>query len=84
GEAKEADIGIAAGPGRGLLFSKGKQIGWVPHDRLVEALLEETKRVADEIRAAGASGEGEAVVLKGAARRAGTAVVPIGMGPPRS
>ncbi|HEX2057050.1 MAG TPA: flavodoxin-dependent (E)-4-hydroxy-3-methylbut-2-enyl-diphosphate synthase [Actinomycetota bacterium] len=84
GEAKDADIGIAAGPGRGLLFSKGKQIGWVPHDRLVEALLEETKRVADEIRAAGADdGEG-AVVLKGAARRAGAPVIPIGMGPPQS
>ncbi len=83
GEAKDADIGIAAGPGRGLLFSKGKQIGWVPHDKLVEALLEETRRVADEIRASGAAGEGEAVVLKGAARRAGSAVIPIGMGPPR-
>src|SRR3990170_4550241 len=34
GEACDADIGIAAGPGRGLLFSKGKQIGWVPHDKL--------------------------------------------------
>ena len=38
--------GRAAGPGRGLLFSKGKQIGWVPHDKLVEALLEEAERVA--------------------------------------
>ncbi|HEX2293978.1 MAG TPA: flavodoxin-dependent (E)-4-hydroxy-3-methylbut-2-enyl-diphosphate synthase [Actinomycetota bacterium] len=82
GEAKDADIGIAAGPGRGLLFSKGKQIGWVPHDRLVEALLEETRRVADEIRASGQTGDGEPVVLKGAARRAGSPVVPIGMGPP--
>ncbi|MFN2593732.1 MAG: flavodoxin-dependent (E)-4-hydroxy-3-methylbut-2-enyl-diphosphate synthase [Actinomycetota bacterium] len=81
GEARDADIGIAAGPGRGLLFSKGKQIGWVPHDRLVETLLEEAQRVADEIRASGAAGEGEPVVLKGAARRAAT--VPITMGPPR-
>jgi (E)-4-hydroxy-3-methylbut-2-enyl-diphosphate synthase len=70
GEARDADIGIAAGPGRGLLFSKGKQIGWVPHERLVEALLEEAERVAAEIRASGTTGEGEAVVLKGAARRA--------------
>jgi (E)-4-hydroxy-3-methylbut-2-enyl-diphosphate synthase len=52
GEARDADIGIAAGPGRGLLFSKGKRIGWVPHDRLVEALLEEAEKVAAEIRAA--------------------------------
>ena len=83
GEAKDADVGIAAGPGRGLLFSKGKQIRWVPHDRLVEALLEETRRIADEIRAAGTTGDGEPVVLKGAARRTGKPVIPIGMGPPR-
>ena len=70
GEARDADIGIAAGPGRGLLFSKGKQIGWVPHDRLVEALLEETERVAAEIRAANPDADGNAVVTTGAGRRA--------------
>jgi (E)-4-hydroxy-3-methylbut-2-enyl-diphosphate synthase len=70
GEARDADIGIAAGPGRGLLFSKGRQIGWVPHDRLVDALLEETERVAAEIRARGEDEAGGAVVLKGAGRRA--------------
>lgn len=69
GEARDADIGIAAGPGRGLLFAKGKQIGWVPHDRLVEELLEAAKHVAEEIRAAGGDGEGEVTVLKGAGRR---------------
>lgn len=79
GEARDADIGIAAGPGRGLLFSKGKQIGWVPHDRLVEALLEEAERVAGEIRAEGGGGEGSATVLKGAARRA--PLIDIGMRP---
>jgi (E)-4-hydroxy-3-methylbut-2-enyl-diphosphate synthase len=71
GEARDADIGIAAGPGRGLLFSKGKQVGWVPHDRLVDALIEEAERVAAEVRARGGeTGGGEAVVLRGAARRA--------------
>ena len=69
GEARDADIGIAAGPGRGLLFSKGKQIGWVPHDKLVEALLEEAARVAAEIRATGDVGEGGPTVVKGAGRR---------------
>ena len=74
GEARDADIGIAAGPGRGLLFSKGKQIGWVPHDRLVEALLEEATKIAAEIRAEGgdSDGDGGPVVLKGAARRQGS------------
>ena len=46
GEAREADVGIAAGPGRGLLFSRGRQIGWVPADRMVDALLEEAVKVA--------------------------------------
>ena len=69
GEARDADIGIAAGPGRGLLFSKGKQIGWVPHDKLVEALLEEAARVAAEIRASGEVGDGGPTVVKGAGRR---------------
>jgi (E)-4-hydroxy-3-methylbut-2-enyl-diphosphate synthase len=80
GEARDADIGIAAGPGRGLLFSKGKQIGWVPHDRLVEALLEEAERVAADIRASGEVADGRPVVVKGAARR--MAPLPISMGPP--
>lgn len=80
GEARDADVGIAAGPGRGLLFSKGKQIGWVPKDRLVEALLEEVERLAAEIRSTGEPGEGDAPrVLTGAGRRAATT---IGMGPP--
>ena len=70
GEARDADIGIAAGPGRGLLFSKGKQLGWVPHDKLVEALLEEAEKMAAEIRAQGQDeGDGKATVVKGAGRR---------------
>ncbi|MGH2788002.1 MAG: flavodoxin-dependent (E)-4-hydroxy-3-methylbut-2-enyl-diphosphate synthase [Actinomycetota bacterium] len=80
GEARDADIGIAAGPGRGLLFSKGVQIGWVPHERLVEALLEEAERVAAEIRASGQTSEGGPVVVKGAGRRASP--LSIGLGPP--
>ena len=70
GEARDADIGIAAGPGRGLLFSKGKQIGWVPHDKLVEALLEEAAKIAAEIRASGQDADGAPVVQVGAGRRA--------------
>lgn len=48
GEAREADVGLAAGPGRGLLFAKGKQLGWVPADRMVDALIEEAVKVAQE------------------------------------
>jgi (E)-4-hydroxy-3-methylbut-2-enyl-diphosphate synthase len=82
GEARDADIGIAAGPGRGLLFSKGKQIGWVPHDKLVEALLEEAERVAAEIRASGETGEGGPTVVKGAGRR--NALMTPGFGSPQN
>jgi len=82
GEAKDADIGIAAGPGRGLLFSKGKQLGWVPHDKLVAALLQEAERVAAEIRAEGGAETGEVVVRKGAGRR--VPVMSVGMGRPGS
>ncbi|HEX2049576.1 MAG TPA: flavodoxin-dependent (E)-4-hydroxy-3-methylbut-2-enyl-diphosphate synthase [Actinomycetota bacterium] len=82
GEARDADIGIAAGPGRGLLFAKGKQIGWVPHERLVDALLEEAERVGAEIRARGEPAGGGAVVVKGAGRR--EPIVSIGMRAPES
>jgi len=80
GEARDADIGIAAGPGRGLLFAKGKQIGWVPHDKLVDALLEAAERIAGEIRAEGDVVDGKVSVVKGAGRR--NALLPISMGGP--
>jgi len=41
GEAKEADIGVAGGPGKGIIFRKGKVVRKVPQDELVEALLKE-------------------------------------------
>jgi (E)-4-hydroxy-3-methylbut-2-enyl-diphosphate synthase len=44
GEAREADLGIAGGAGRGALFRKGKVIRTVREDRLVEALLEEVAK----------------------------------------
>lgn len=56
GEAREADVGIAAGPGRGLIFSRGRQIGWVPASRMVDALMEEAVKVASEMAAAAAPG----------------------------
>jgi (E)-4-hydroxy-3-methylbut-2-enyl-diphosphate synthase len=39
GEAREADIGIAAGRGRGHLFIKGRVVRVVPEEEMVEALL---------------------------------------------
>jgi (E)-4-hydroxy-3-methylbut-2-enyl-diphosphate synthase len=44
GEAKEADIGIAGGDGKGILFKKGKVVKKVPEEKLVEVLLEEIQK----------------------------------------
>ena len=48
GEAREADIGIAAGRGRGHLFIKGKVIRVVPEDEMVDALLDEARKLVEE------------------------------------
>jgi (E)-4-hydroxy-3-methylbut-2-enyl-diphosphate synthase len=48
GEAREADIGIAAGRGKGHLFIKGKVVRVVPEDEMVPALLDEARRLAAE------------------------------------
>jgi len=48
GEAREADIGIAAGRGRGHLFIKGQVVRVVPEDEMVEALLDEARKLVDE------------------------------------
>jgi len=48
GEAREADIGIAAGRGKGHLFIKGQVIRVVPENEMVDALLEEARRLVDE------------------------------------
>lgn len=44
GEAKEADIGIAGGDGKGILFKKGKIIKQFPQEKLVDVLLNEVEK----------------------------------------
>ena len=48
GEAREADIGIAAGRGKGHLFIKGQVVRVVPEDEMVDALLDEAHRLVEE------------------------------------
>jgi (E)-4-hydroxy-3-methylbut-2-enyl-diphosphate synthase len=48
GEAKEADIGIAAGAGKGIIFKRGVPIRHVKEADMVEALLEEVARFHEE------------------------------------
>ncbi len=48
GEAREADIGIAAGRGKGHLFIKGQVVRVVKEDEMVGALVDEARRLAEE------------------------------------
>src|ERR1017187_6568222 len=48
GEARHADLGIAAGKKRGHLFIQGQIIRVVPDDEMVEALVEEAKKIIAE------------------------------------
>ena len=48
GEARHADLGIAAGKHRGHLFIKGQIVRVFPEDEMVEALVDEARRIADE------------------------------------
>jgi (E)-4-hydroxy-3-methylbut-2-enyl-diphosphate synthase len=58
GEAREADLGVASGNGKGQIFVKGVVIKTVPEAQIVETLIEEAMRLAEEMEAAGvASGQ---------------------------
>lgn len=48
GEAREADLGLAAGRGKGHLFIKGEVVRVVPEAEMVDALIEEAKLIAKE------------------------------------
>jgi (E)-4-hydroxy-3-methylbut-2-enyl-diphosphate synthase len=55
GEAREADLGIAAGKGYGQLIVEGRvQANRIPEDRFVEVLVEEAKKLASQREAASA------------------------------
>ncbi len=49
GEAREADLGVASGNGKGQIFVKGKVIKTVPESQIVETLIEEAMRIAEEM-----------------------------------
>ncbi len=64
GEAREADLGVASGNGKGQIFVKGEVIKTVPEDQIVETLIAEAQRIAGEMGmdAGGATGAGAPVV----------------------
>ncbi|UJH70828.1 flavodoxin-dependent (E)-4-hydroxy-3-methylbut-2-enyl-diphosphate synthase [Ornithinimicrobium sp. INDO-MA30-4] len=49
GEAREADLGVASGNGKGQIFVKGEVIKTVPESQIVETLIEEAMRIAEEM-----------------------------------
>jgi len=51
GEAREADLGVAAGRGVGIVFAKGEPVRKVPEDQIVDALFEEIARLTGAPRA---------------------------------
>ncbi|REK09566.1 MAG: flavodoxin-dependent (E)-4-hydroxy-3-methylbut-2-enyl-diphosphate synthase [Actinobacteria bacterium] len=70
GEAREADIGIAAGRGKGHLFIKGQVVRVVPEEEMVEALLDEARKLVEEgVESRLAHAEANAEELAKAARQ---------------
>ncbi|WP_369213009.1 flavodoxin-dependent (E)-4-hydroxy-3-methylbut-2-enyl-diphosphate synthase [Streptomyces flavofungini] len=50
GEAREADLGVASGNGKGQIFVKGEVVRTVPESKIVETLIEEAFRLAELMR----------------------------------
>ncbi|MGW0332909.1 flavodoxin-dependent (E)-4-hydroxy-3-methylbut-2-enyl-diphosphate synthase [Streptomyces sp. NPDC003011] len=58
GEAREADLGVASGNGKGQIFVKGRIIKTVPESKIVQTLIEEAMKIAEQMEQDGvASGE---------------------------
>ncbi len=65
GEAREADLGVASGNGKGQIFVKGEVIKTVPESEIVATLIQEANRLAAEMPADDSS-TGAPVVTVGA------------------
>ncbi|MEV5933716.1 flavodoxin-dependent (E)-4-hydroxy-3-methylbut-2-enyl-diphosphate synthase [Streptomyces sp. NPDC052079] len=63
GEAREADLGVASGNGKGQIFVKGEVIKTVPESKIVETLIEEAMKIAEQMEKDGVtSGEPQVAV----------------------
>jgi (E)-4-hydroxy-3-methylbut-2-enyl-diphosphate synthase len=58
GEAREADVGVAAGKEKGQIFVRGEVVRTVPEDAIVEELAAEAEKLAEQLRAEGKAGSG--------------------------
>ena len=61
GEAREADLGVASGNGKGQIFIRGEVVETVPEDQIVESLIRHANTLAEEMGLE--SGEGEVQVI---------------------
>ncbi|MFC8452751.1 flavodoxin-dependent (E)-4-hydroxy-3-methylbut-2-enyl-diphosphate synthase [Kitasatospora sp. NPDC057223] len=62
GEAREADLGVASGNGKGQIFVKGEVIKTVPESKIVETLIEEALKLAELMQAEGVEAGSPTVV----------------------
>ena len=51
GEARDADLGVASGNGKGQIFVKGEVIATVPESKIVETLINEAMKLAEQMEA---------------------------------
>ncbi|MBT2211291.1 flavodoxin-dependent (E)-4-hydroxy-3-methylbut-2-enyl-diphosphate synthase [Actinomadura sp. NEAU-AAG7] len=49
GEAREADLGVASGNGKGQIFVRGRVVRTVPESRIPETLIDEALKLAEEM-----------------------------------
>ena len=61
GEAREADLGVASGNGKGQIFIRGEVVETVPEDQIVETLINRANALAEEMGLE--PGDGEVQVL---------------------
>lgn len=61
GEAREADLGVASGNGKGQIFIKGDVVATVPEEQIVETLIQFANQLAEEMGLE--EGEGEVEVI---------------------
>jgi len=64
GEAREADLGVASGNGKGQIFVRGEVVKTVPEALIVETLIEEAMRLAESMDPVEAGTGGPQVVVR--------------------
>lgn len=65
GEAREADLGVASGNGKGQIFIKGKVIKTVPESEIVPTLIEEAHALAERMGLESGSGTPQVSAIGG-------------------